>query len=149
MADVLRAYFDDAGLTEFSDYLRLMRAWKLIVGPVIGGRSMPASIAKGVLTILVRESVWANELSLLQGELKKRIRDALGMTVTEIRTRIGDIPEPPRENTAVHTPAAHPQEAPPWVDGIVNESGIADEELRRQFRRVIEAYSESARGAER
>lgn len=137
VASVLADYLDEAGLREFSDYIRVMRAWKDIVGPVISARSMPASLVKGELVIIVRESVWANELSLLQSELRKKIHTLLGIIVHTVRTRIGEVPEPAREKSA-HTPRTGPP--PPWVDDIVRESGITDTTLREQFKRVVASY---------
>jgi predicted nucleic acid-binding Zn ribbon protein len=53
-------------------------AWAQAVGPQLAAVATPASERAGTLTIEVSDSVWAQELDLMQGELLERLRAELG-----------------------------------------------------------------------
>ncbi|MBK5218854.1 MAG: DUF721 domain-containing protein [Thermoleophilia bacterium] len=53
-------------------------AWATTVGPQLAAVATPVSERAGTLTIEVSDSVWAQELDLMQAQLLERLRGALG-----------------------------------------------------------------------
>jgi predicted nucleic acid-binding Zn ribbon protein len=66
---------------------RIQAAWGQAVGEVVAENAQPLRERAGVLTVLCRQSVWAQEISLMGVELTARLNEALGEAlVREIRT---------------------------------------------------------------
>lgn len=53
-------------------------AWASTVGPQLAAVATPVSERSGTLTIEVTDSVWAQELDLMQNQLLERLRAELG-----------------------------------------------------------------------
>ena len=53
-------------------------AWAQAVGPQLAAVASPVSERAGTLTIEVADSVWAQELDLMQEQLLERLRAVLG-----------------------------------------------------------------------
>jgi predicted nucleic acid-binding Zn ribbon protein len=53
-------------------------AWAGVVGPALAAVASPVSERAGTLTIEVSDSVWAQELDLMQNQLLERLRAQLG-----------------------------------------------------------------------
>ena len=103
-------------------------AWRRAVGPKIADRALPAALEKGVLTILVANSAWAQELSLLQRDLSARLEKE-NVVVREFRFRVGPVETfllPPERRIA----RVVPPPAPLPSDLEENLSHVADETLR-------------------
>jgi len=58
-------------------------AWAKAVGPQLAAVASPVSERAGTLTIEVTDSVWAQELDLMQEALLQRLREALGDAAPE------------------------------------------------------------------
>jgi hypothetical protein len=58
--------------------------WREVVGDRIARHARPGRLSRGVLTVQVSSSVWAQELSLLSDELRARLRNG-GVAVTSLR----------------------------------------------------------------
>jgi predicted nucleic acid-binding Zn ribbon protein len=56
----------------------LQAAWEDTVGEQIAAVASPVSERAGEVTIACRDSVWAQELDLMQGQLLQRLSDRLG-----------------------------------------------------------------------
>jgi predicted nucleic acid-binding Zn ribbon protein len=56
----------------------VQRVWPETVGAMVAREATPASERGGVLTIVCRSSVWAQELDLMGPELVGRLNEALG-----------------------------------------------------------------------
>jgi hypothetical protein len=103
-------------------------AWRTAVGPRIAEKARPVALDRGVLTVRVASSAWANELSLLSIELVARL-SAHGHDVKQIRFRVGAIepvarPPERRKNRQVPPPA-------PLAPALAAEiDAVPDEELR-------------------
>lgn len=57
--------------------------WKEIVGAEIYKKTKPEKIARGILYISVTTSTWANELSLMSGQLIEKINSFIGEEVVK------------------------------------------------------------------
>ena len=109
------------------------REWRNAVGPRIADRARPWTLERGVLTVKVTTSVWANELQMLAPELAARLR-ALGFAVQSLRFRVGalDQVERPPERRAYRRV---PPPAPLSPELRADVARVADDGLRA----VIEA----------
>jgi hypothetical protein len=113
------------------------RIWVDAVGLRVAERAKPEKLERGVLTVKVATSAWANELSMLSSEVLTRLR-ALGVAASELRFRVGEV-EPParpverREARRVPPPAS----IPPALGHEL--ASIADPELRETLARAVRA----------
>ena len=56
----------------------IQSAWATAVGAQLAAVATPVSERAGTLTVECADSVWAQELDLMQGQLLERLREALG-----------------------------------------------------------------------
>lgn len=61
--------------------------WRRLLGDRIARRTEPGALQGGVLTIYVASAPWAQELSLLTGELLERLK-SLRLTINSVRFRV-------------------------------------------------------------
>jgi hypothetical protein len=104
------------------------KEWRAAVGPRIADRAQPISIERGVLTIKVATSVWANELHMLAPELLDRLK-LHGVAVTSLRFRVGTLDtvgRPPERRATRKIPP--PASLEPALRALV--ANVADTELR-------------------
>jgi len=65
-------------------------AWDRAVGEQLAARARPVAERAGTVTIECADSVWAQELDLIQERLLQRLRDQLGEMAPEaLRFRVG------------------------------------------------------------
>lgn len=63
--------------------------WEDVVGARLAAAAQPVSDRDGALTVVCEDSVWAEELDLMQGELLRALRDRLGATAPQsLRFRV-------------------------------------------------------------
>jgi hypothetical protein len=99
--------------------------WSRAVPPRIVEHARPVRLSRGVLTVHVSSSVWANELHYLTDDLLARLRAAAPASgVQKIRFQVGPLPDIP----------AHHQPAPPPAEPVRLAS--LPEELGRALSRV-------------
>jgi predicted nucleic acid-binding Zn ribbon protein len=58
---------------------RVQRAWREAAQPPLNEEAEPTSERAGMVTLTCRSSVWAQELSLLEADLRNRLNQALGV----------------------------------------------------------------------
>lgn len=131
VSDLLEEVLSGQGLRSVTWMVRLSSKWPEIVGPLLSGKTSPVRLKNGVLTVLVRNHAWAQELQLGKPDLLGRINVALeGGSARDIRFVVGALPDADPE-----PPKAPPQEAklPPAADpeGIAS---VADPETREILR---------------
>lgn len=87
-----------------------VREWRAAVGPRIADRARPWTLERGVLTVKVATSVWANELQMLAPELILRLKQR-GFAVDAMRFRVGQLDQnerPPERRTFRKVPPPKP-----------------------------------------
>ena len=52
--------------------------WAAVVGPQVAGVTQVEAVRDGVLFVRVKNSVWANELTLLKEDMVRRLNSAIG-----------------------------------------------------------------------
>jgi len=69
----------------------LQAAWVEVVGDRIAAAAEPVSERGGEVTVSCTDSVWAQELDLMQGQLLQRLQDRLGeRSPRSLRFRVKD-----------------------------------------------------------
>jgi len=69
---------------------RVQEVWERVAGPAIAAAAHPTAEREGVLTVSCEASVWAHELTLMQGDLLPRLNAELGgEQIHELRCRTG------------------------------------------------------------
>lgn len=117
--------------------------WADVVGPQVASVTQVEKVQGTALVVRVKNSVWANELSLLKGDMLRRLNLALGGPVlSDIRFKAGGLAQ---KKAQKHSPAMPDLpdgaalalvrlsgDALGRVEGIVGS--IADEALRARVR---------------
>jgi predicted nucleic acid-binding Zn ribbon protein len=131
ISDVLEEVLSAQGLCSVTWMVRLSSAWPQIVGPLLSGKTSPARLKNRVLTVLVQNHAWAQELQLGKPVLLERINRILENEKAEdIRFVVGPLPateagDPVAPNEgAILSPADEPE-------GI---AAVADPETRKILR---------------
>ncbi len=118
---------------------RLQRHWREIVGEPLASQTWPAHIRFKKLYLVVRNSVWLQQLTFLKPSLLDQVGRAVGMEpIKEIVLRVGEIPPPvPFESDPVVS-----GRPPAWDEVELDPLpiGIRDPELRRRFTEAIARY---------
>ena len=72
---------------------RVQASWGEVAGRVLAEEARPVSESAGAVVVECRSAAWANELDLLEGELRERLNAALApppsAPVRELRFRVG------------------------------------------------------------
>lgn len=107
--------------------------WTEIVGGPLARRTRPVKISRSKLVVLVASSTWKQQLSVLRGEIVRRLNQLLGIDIVRVEFRIDSrVEQAPRELSQVppkriSTPVELPLQ------------GIADEELRDRIQAAAAA----------
>jgi predicted nucleic acid-binding Zn ribbon protein len=89
-ASALRAALDQAAPK--TPLAALQGAWAEVVGEQIAAVTSPVSERAGEATVGCSDSVWAQELDLMQAQLLERLRGRLGERApTSLRFRVQDV----------------------------------------------------------
>ena len=119
----------------------IVGAWPCAVGAEIAANAWPARLGRdGALSVAVRSSPWAFELTQLEGTIRARLRECLGATApARLRFAVGPLPE--RGAEAASAPAGTGAVIPPRfrLEGERLARGISDPELRALVARAAAA----------
>ena len=122
----------------------VVAAWPDAVGASIAANAWPARIARdGTLTVATGSSVWAFELTKLEGTIRARLAEALGDGAPpRLRFVPGRLPEQGAESVTSSpqaAQAARPLDAQARQAGFELAAPIEDEELRKLVARAAAA----------
>ncbi len=119
--------------------------WAEVVGPQVSGVTQVSAVRDGVLIVRVKNSVWANELTLLKDDMLRRLNAALGGRVlTDIHFQAGGLGRVPKKTVKI--PDETPDEAELARIVLSREVrarveaaliGITEEALRERIRRTM------------
>jgi hypothetical protein len=79
-----------------ADYLRIHRAWKKAVGPLVAARAFVSKYDRGVVFIGAVDSVWVQELILRKSHWLTQLKRLAGVPVTDILFFPKENPNAPR-----------------------------------------------------
>jgi len=122
--------------------LRLHHHWDGIVGDPIAAHTCPDQIRFKKLYLIVRSSVWMQQLTFLKPSLIAKLNEKAGTElITDIAFRVGEIPvrnqqttpAPPLSASLMVSEAALAEASAPVA-------GIQDPAIRQRFTEVIGTY---------
>ena len=122
--------------------LRLQHRWRNIVGEPMASHTWPDQIRFKKLYLIVRNSVWLQQLTFLKPALLAKLQAESGPgAVTDIAFRVGEIPDEmetsPEKLTTVIESTLQEESS---VEIVSHTTVIHDPSLREHFRKVISAY---------
>jgi hypothetical protein len=101
--------------------VRLQQEWQAALGERIAAQCYPRRLRDGVLTVVVRNSTWLNELSFLRADIMRQVNQRMGRGVVhKLQFEVGKIP---RRNQ----------------QGVVDESQPPERVLSRRARQLAHA----------
>lgn len=117
ISELLEEVLAAQGLPSVVWMVRISSGWPGIVGPILSGKSAPSKLKNGLLTVLVRDHSWAQELQFRKPILIRRIAEVLGEErVRDIRFETGPLPEaetaeavPSEKSLSAGSPVADPE----------------------------------------
>lgn len=122
--------------------LRLQHRWHDIVGEPMASHTWPAQIRFKKLYLVVRNSVWLQQLTFLKPALLAKLQAESGTgSVTDIAFRVGEIPcetETAPASLAPDLGSAQPEKA--WAELVSHTAMIQDPSIRERLREVISRY---------
>jgi hypothetical protein len=122
--------------------LRLQHHWHEIVGEPMASHTWPAQIRFKKLYLIVRNSVWLQQLTFLKPTLLTKLQTASGAaSITDLAFRVGEIPgetETPPASSA--TDFESPQSEKFRAELISSTAMIQDPSIRERLREVISRY---------
>ncbi len=119
--------------------------WEGVVGPQVAGVTQIESVRDGVLFVRVKNSVWANELTLLKEDMLRRLNSKLGGRVlTDIHFKASGLARDKKKPVDISVPTPS---APDLARILLSEEvrarvetaliGITEEALRGRIRAVM------------
>jgi predicted nucleic acid-binding Zn ribbon protein len=120
--------------------LRLQQRWRDIMGEPIGSHTWPDRIRFKKLYLVVRNSVWLQQLTFLKPALLEKLQSHAGRdAVSEIVLRVGEIPSHDPSTVPPQASAVAPSEEDVHA-ALSCTAGLKDELLRRRFTEAILTY---------
>jgi hypothetical protein len=131
LSSILDAFLESLRIPHVAFLVSLRKRWPEIAGPLVSRNAIPLSLRNGVLTIVVRNHAWAQELRMSKTTMIGRIRETVGerIPVSDVRFTVGSLDPvegaegPPREEA--------PPPRGPDPEGL---SAVADPETRESLR---------------
>jgi predicted nucleic acid-binding Zn ribbon protein len=131
LSSILDAFLESLRIPHVAFLVSLRKRWPEIAGPLVSRNAIPLSLRNGVLTIVVRNHAWAQELRMSKIPMIERIRETVGerIPVSDIRFTVGSL-------DSVEEAEDQPGEEPPFPVGSDPEglSSVADPETRESLR---------------
>lgn len=131
LSSILDAFLESLRIPHVAFLVSLRKRWPEIAGTLVSRNAIPLSLRNGVLTVVVRNHAWAQELRMSKTTMIGRIRETVGerIPLSDIRFTVG-----PLEPVGEAEPA--PCEEPPFPGGPDPEglSAVTDPETRESLR---------------
>lgn len=133
LSSVLTSFLESLRIPHVAFLVSLRKRWPEIVGPLVSRNAIPLSLRNDVLTVVVRNHAWAQELQMSKSAILSRIRETVGerIPVGDLRFTVGSL-------ASLEEEEATPPEAPPFPAGPDPEglSAVADPETRESLRAI-------------
>jgi predicted nucleic acid-binding Zn ribbon protein len=122
--------------------VRLQQQWRAIIGEPVGSHTWPVQVRFKKLYLIVRNSVWLQQLMFLKPTLLAKVNEQAGSElITDIAFRVGEIPD---ARTAA--PASQPQRQPvneaAVIEANAHAAAVQDPDLRNRLASLMaDAFS--------
>jgi hypothetical protein len=132
------------GLQSHLFELRLQQQWRDIIGEPIGSHTWPAQVRFKKLYLIVRNSVWLQQLMFLKPTLLAKLNEqGASKLITDIAFRVGEIPEARTVAAADFLEKPHVSDAA-VIEAEAHAAAVQDPELRSRLAAVMaQAFSRS------
>jgi hypothetical protein len=125
------------GLQSHLFELRLQQQWHDIVGEPIGSHTWPAQVRFKKLYLIVRNSVWLQQLVFLKPTLLAKLNERAGSeALTDIAFRVGEIPDVPAV-ASDPSPQRVPVSERAMTEAHAHAAAVQDPELRTRLASVM------------
>jgi len=133
------------GLQSHLFELRLQQQWRDIIGDPVGAHTWPAQVRFKKLYLIVRNSVWLQQLIFLKPTLLTKLNERAGSEMlTDISFRVGEIPETSPSSPGASLRKVEVSEAA-IVEANAHAAAVQDPDLRQRLAAVMaDAFSRSA-----
>jgi predicted nucleic acid-binding Zn ribbon protein len=133
LSSILDAFLESLRIPHVAFLVSLRKRWPEIAGPLVSRNASPMSLRNGVLTVVVRNHAWAQELQMSKIPIIARIRETVGerIPVGDIRFTVGPLAPVEEEDAVPREKAPHPTGPDP--EGL---SSVADPETRESLRAI-------------
>lgn len=133
------------GLQSHLFELRLQQQWRDIIGDPVGAHTWPAQVRFKKLYLIVRNSVWLQQLIFLKPALLTKLNERAGSEMlTDISFRVGEIPETSPSSPGASLRKVEVSEAV-MVEANAHAAAVQDPDLRQRLAAVMaDAFSRSA-----
>lgn len=116
---------------------RLQRHWRELVGEPLGSHTWPQQIRFKKLYLLVRNSVWLQQLTFLKPTLLATLHAGTGPDLfTDIVFRVGEIPDA-RQPAPDQPEASHPPSDAHLAEAATYTASIRDPDLRDRLTQIM------------
>ena len=140
IGDILQKVLKKRNIPHKAVDRHLVDLWRRTVGPQIAARTLPDTVKRGTLYVLVSSPVWLHQLQFMKEEILRKMNDLSGSEkIRTIFLTIGEIP-PSHAEAAAHPPHAHaPTSLAKRDRDVMRESldTIHDPELRNILERAM------------
>jgi predicted nucleic acid-binding Zn ribbon protein len=122
--------------------VRLQQQWREIIGEPVGSHTWPVQVRFKKLYLIVRNSVWLQQLMFLKPTLLDKVNEQAGSElITDIAFRVGEIPD-----VRTAAPASQRQQQPvneaAVVEANAHAAAVQDPDLRNRLASLMaEAFS--------
>jgi hypothetical protein len=133
------------GLQSHLFELRLQQQWRDIIGEPVGSHTWPTQVRFKKLYLIVRNSVWLQQLVFLKPTLLAKLNEGAGSDMlTDIAFRVGEIPDVPAV-AAAPSPDRVPVSDAAMTEAAAHAAAVQDPELRTRLACLMAAaFSRSA-----
>jgi len=140
LGSLLHKSFGGTGLGERLKDLVIWQHWEQVVGAAIARRARPLRLSGGVLTVVVGSAPWMQQLTFMKADLIARLNSCLGEErVREIVLKSGRIAEEEKVDSDPQVTVRQlSDDERAWIEQQIRE--VADEELQRQLRSLMESH---------
>jgi predicted nucleic acid-binding Zn ribbon protein len=124
--------------------LRLQQQWRDMIGEPIASHTWPVQIRFKKLHLLVRNSVWLQQLTFLKPTLIAKLNEQAGTElVTDIAFRVGEIPTAdPQSAPETSSRPGLPVSDAALVEAAAHAAAVQDPDLRDRLTHLMaEAFS--------
>ena len=133
LSSILDAFLESLRIPHVAFLVSLRKRWPEIAGTLVSRNATPLSLRNGVLTVVVRNHAWAQELRMSRTTMLERIRETAGerIPVSDIRFAVGSLASAGEAETTL-------SDEPPIPAGPDPEvlSAVADPETRESLRAI-------------
>ena len=89
IGSLIQRFVSDCDIAAKLKKFSIFNHWEEIVGNDLGSRTKPEKISRAILYISVANSTWANELSMMSGQILGKINSFIGSDVIkELRFKV-------------------------------------------------------------